>query len=67
MIARIANSGPTGTAWQPDYGVENLGQADMPLNATGLALAILYCQARGMALSEVYSHIADNTQAEVIE
>ena len=33
----------------------------------GLALATLYCQAKGIALSEVYSHIADNTQAAVIE
>jgi broad specificity phosphatase PhoE len=33
----------------------------------GLALATLYCQARGIPLSEVYSHIADNTGAEIIE
>jgi broad specificity phosphatase PhoE len=33
----------------------------------GLALATLYCQARGIPLSEVYSHIADNTGAKVIE
>jgi len=33
----------------------------------GLALATLYCQAKGIALSEVYLHIAENTQAAVIE
>ena len=33
----------------------------------GLALATLVCQSSGIPLSEVYSHIPDNTQASVIE
>jgi broad specificity phosphatase PhoE len=33
----------------------------------GLALAALYCQAKEIPLREVYSYIAENTQARVIE
>ncbi len=33
----------------------------------GLALATLVCQAAGIPLSEVYSHIPDNTQAKIIQ
>ena len=32
----------------------------------GLALATLYCQAEGFPLGQVYSHIAENTQATII-
>jgi broad specificity phosphatase PhoE len=33
----------------------------------GLALATLYCQARGIDLGQVYTYIAENTEAAVIE
>jgi broad specificity phosphatase PhoE len=33
----------------------------------GLALATLYCQANEIPLREVYSYIAENTQAMIIE
>ena len=33
----------------------------------GLALATLYCQAEGIPLAQVYSHIPENTQATIID